>query len=338
MKKIKKMIKDNGTNVFLIIISIIAFITGIFAIGWLKSLIIIGIIDFLLFGLPLITDKLNKKKKKTKKTGSKSSTKKSSKTTSTKKEKKKKNKILKIILIIIFSIGIVCLIAGFLFFFMIAKNAPTFDPDKLYKKESTVIYDNEGKIIAKLGIEKREKITYDELPEVLIDAIIATEDSRFFQHNGFDLPRFFKASLGQVAGNSEAGGASTITMQVVKNSFTSTIDSGWDGIKRKFTDIYMSIFKVEKAYTKKEILEFYVNSYYLGSGAHGVEQAAVTYFGKPAKDLNLAEASLIAGLFQAPNAYSPFNNIEAATKRRNTVLSLMERHGYITKEEKDIAA
>ena len=92
----------------------------------------------------------------------------------------------------------------------------------------------------------RDKITYDELPEVLVDAIVATEDSRFFQHNGFDAPRFFKASLGQVAGNSDAGGASTLSMQVIKNSFTSSEDSGFKGIVRKFTDIYLAVFKLEK--------------------------------------------------------------------------------------------
>jgi len=334
MKKIVKIIKKNKTNLMLILISVVAFITGIFAIGWVKSLIIVGIIDFLLFGLPIVLDKLKKKK------GNNKNTKQSKKTSKkiTKSKKTKKKKIFKIALIIIFVIGIIGLIATFLFFFMIAKNSPNFDPDKLYKQESTVIYDKDGKIYAKLGVERREKISYDEMPEVLIDAIIATEDARFFQHNGFDLPRFLKASFGQISGSSNAGGASTITMQLVKNSFTSTIDTGWAGIVRKFTDIYMSIFKVEKSYTKKEILEFYANSYYLGSGAYGVEQAALTYFGKSAKDLNLSEASLIAGLFQSPSAYSPYNDIEAATKRRNTVLSLMERHGYINKQEREVAS
>lgn len=332
MKKIVKIIKKNRVNLILVLISLVAFITGIFAIGWIKSFIVVGFIDFLLFGLPVILDK-RKKGKVTNKT-----TKKSSKTTSTKSTKPKKKKVFKIILIIIFGMGIVGLLGMFLFFFMIAKNSPDFDPDKLYKQESTVMYDKDGQVFAKLGVERREKISYDEMPEVLIDAIIATEDSRFFQHNGFDLPRFLKATFGQISGNSDAGGASTITMQVVKNSFTSPIDTGWAGIVRKFTDIYMAIFKVEKSYTKEEILEFYANSYYLGSGAYGVEQASLTYFGKSAKDLNLAEASLIAGLFQSPSAYSPYNDIEAANKRRNIVLTLMERHGYINKKEREIAA
>ncbi len=216
-------------------------------------------------------------------------------------------------------------------------SAPAFDPDNLYQKEASVIYDKDGKQIASLGSEKREKVAYEDLPEVLLDAIIATEDSRYFQHNGFDLPRFMKASAGQLLGNSDAGGASTLTMQVVKNNFTSTESSGFAGIVRKFTDIYMSIFKVEKNYTKEEIIEFYVNAPYLGSGSYGVEQASQTFFGKSVKDLSLVEAATIAGLFQAPGAYDPYVYPEKAQERRDQVLSLMERHGYITSEEKEIA-
>lgn len=243
------------------------------------------------------------------------------------------------ILLIIFFIGcILVLLAMCTFFAIIVKKAPEFDPNQLYQKESSILYDNQGREFQKLGAQNREKITYDELPEVLIDAIVATEDSRFFQHNGFDLPRFLKASVGQLSGNNAAGGASTLTMQVIKNTYTDAkADSGIEGIMRKFTDIYMAIFKLEKKYTKEEILEFYVNSYYMGGGAWGVEQASITYFGKSAKDLTLPEASLIAGLFQSPNTYNPFKNPEAAQKRRSTVLKLMERHGYITSEERKAA-
>lgn len=268
---------------------------------------------------------------------------------SKKKFKIDKSKIkfaLKVLLIIII-IGIIaaiCVVAAFLH--SIVKNAPDFNPNNLYQQESTIVYDSEGKIIAKLGTEKREKITYEEMPEVLVDAIVATEDSRFFQHNGFDLPRFLVASFGQAMGR-EAGGASTLTMQISKNSVTdkkfNKAASGLDGIKRKFTDIYMSIFKIEKNYTKKEILEFYANYNPLGGttvlngGAYGVEQACLIYFGKSAKDINLSEAALIAGLFQAPNAYDPYLDPEAAEDRRKEVLYLMERHGYITHEQREIA-
>ena len=113
-------------------------------------------------------------------------------------------------------------------------------------------------------------------------------------------------------------------MQVSKNQFTSTTASGFAGIKRKFTDIYMSIFQIERKYSKEEIMEFYVNSYYLGSGAYGVEQAAKTYFKKSAKDLNLSEAAMIAGMFQSPVVYEPNLNPENTEKRRLVVLKLMK--------------
>lgn len=241
------------------------------------------------------------------------------------------------ILVSITIFAIVMFLGLIAFCFYIYKTAPEFDANKLYEKEATLIYDANNNLVATLGTEKREKLSYDELPEVLVDAVVATEDSRFFQHNGFDLPRFVKATLGQVFGNSGAGGASTLTMQVSKNSFTSTEANGIAGIIRKFTDIYMSIFKIEKNYTKQEIIELYVNSPYLGSGAYGVEQASQTYFGKSAKDLSLPEAALIAGLFQAPGAYDPYLNPNDAQARRDQVLNLMVRHGYIDKATADEA-
>ncbi len=274
--------------------------------------------------------------------------KKENKVTKETKEKKKikAKKIIKIILIVCFVIGIAALIAMCLFFKMIVDEAPDFDVENLIMKESSIIYSSDNQEIGRLGNENREIITYDELPEILIDAIVATEDSRFFQHNGFDLPRFLKASLGQAAGNDNAGGASTLTMQIVKNAFTvqnkntQEKSTGFSGIKRKFTDIYMAIFKLEKNYTKQELMEFYVNYSFLGSNSYGVEQASLTYFNKPAKDLNLSEAALIAGLYQSPGSYDPLKNeqcAERAEKRRITVLKLMERHGYITSEEREIA-
>lgn len=344
IKKMKKFIINNKANCLLAFISLLAFIIGGLATNWLLAFIIVAVIDALLFGLPNILSKFKKTGKKAKvkpKTiASKmpDTPKTKTKVKSDKKGKpKRKKKWWKVLLILFFCFCILVLIALIIFFAIIVKNAPNFDPNELYQKEATILYDNSGKEFQKLGAQHRETISYEDLPEVLINAIIATEDSRFFQHNGFDLPRFLKAAIGQVAGNSSAGGASTITMQVVKNTYTSTEDEGIKGIMRKFTDIYMSIFKLEKKYTKKEILEFYVNSYYMGGGAWGVEQASINYFGKHAKDLTLPEASLIAGLFQSPNTYNPFYNLEKATKRRSTVLKLMERHGYITSEERKAA-
>ena len=219
----------------------------------------------------------------------------------------KKNNILNnicLIIIILFFLGIVT-VSGF--FYYIYMSAPEFKGELLYKKESSNIYDSKGDLIASIGTEKRQIVTYEELPQVLIDAIVATEDSRFFEHDGFDIYRFMKAGVGFLKGE-DAGGASTLTMQLSKNTYTSTNAKGFDGIVRKFTDIYMSIFKIEKDYSKEQIIEFYVNAPYLGAGSYGVQMASRTYFDKDITDINLVEAAMIAGLFQAPGEYDPYVN------------------------------
>lgn len=321
----KKFFKDRD-NLVILFVSLIAFIAGYLAIGPIKSLIFIGIIDCILF-VPGLIKQVSSKEEKNKGV---------TKMKNEKKEKKKKKKITKIILFILLALLCFIIVACIGFAIYIVSSAPKFDPKKLYRDEPSTIYitnsNGEEELIATLGAEKRENITYDELAEVLVDAIIATEDSKFFQHNGFDLSRFLVASAKQVL-TGGGGGASTLTMQIVKNNYTSKVSSGFEGIKRKFTDIYMAVFQVEKNYSKKEIIEFYVNSFYLGDGAYGVQQASHNYFGKEAKDLNLAEAALIAGLFNAPNAYDPYQHPDKAEQRRNQVLKLMKRHGYITDEE-----
>ncbi len=247
-----------------------------------------------------------------------------------KKEKKKKRHILlKLFLVLI----ILSFAAIFAFSAYIIYNAPDFDVKNLYTKESTVLLYDDKTEFARLGEENRELADYSELPQVLIDAIIATEDARFFQHNGFDVKRFVKASYGHLEGNSDAGGASTITMQLSKNFFTSTKASGFEGVVRKFTDIYMSIFKIEKKYSKEKILEYYVNAQFLGANSYGVKMASRTYFGKNVGDLSLPEAALIAGLYNAPSSYDPYQNLEAAEQRKNQVLDLMYRHEYINEEQ-----
>ncbi|NLC48051.1 MAG: hypothetical protein GX758_01645 [Tenericutes bacterium] len=237
-------------------------------------------------------------------------------------------------LVVIFAIACLCGVAGF--FYYIVKTAPEFTKEKLYEKEASRIFDSQLNLIATLGVEQREKLTYDELPQVLVDAVVATEDSRFFQHNGLDVARFVKASIGQVLGQ-DAGGASTLTMQLSKLAFTSTDSEGFKGIIRKFTDIYMAVFKIEKNYTKEEIIEFYINTPCLGGSIYGVEQAAQYYFNKKASDLNLVESAMIAGMFQSPNGYNPYVYPEDANSRKNTVLYLMKRHGYINETEYDAA-
>ena len=254
------------------------------------------------------------------------------------KSKKTRRKVISFIIIILLLLGIAILSAFCYFLYYIKTQAdPKFTVTKLNTVEISRIYSKDNKEIAKLGEEKREKVTYEQLPEVLVDAIIATEDARFFQHNGFDAPRFIKATLGQLAGNSGAGGASTLSMQVVKNSFTSTEASGIAGIIRKFEDIYLAVFKLEKSYTKEQIIEYYVNNHFLGGNIYGVEEASRAYFGKSVTELNLSEAAILAGMFKSPNAYKPTTNPMNASNRRKTVLYLMKKHGYITEQEEAIA-
>ena len=272
--------------------------------------------------------------KKTKNAAKKSTTNKRSigKTITTQKNGKPRKKGY--IILILFMLGLIGIaLLGLVFCIYIMVTSPDFEVDKLYKSSSSVILDMNGDVIAELGTEFRENVTYDELPDVLVDAIVATEDSKFFQHSGVDLLRFGVAVFGQLLGRSGAGGASTLTMQIVKNTYNGTDVS----IVRKFKDIYMAVFKLEKTYTKQEIIEFYVNQPYLGGSSYGVEQASQTYFGKSVGELNLSEAALLAGLFQAPSAYDPLQYPELAESRRNLVLGLMVRHGYITEEEAEVA-
>ncbi len=253
-----------------------------------------------------------------------------------KRNKKKQRKIAKVFLIIflVFAIIGVLGVGGFLIY--VVTTAPEFNEDQLKEKPSTILYDSDGKEFAKLGSQLRENIEFDDLPEVFVDALIATEDSRFFQHNGLDLARFSKAAVGQLLGKDDAGGGSTLSMQVIKINFTDDVATGIKGLIRKFTDIYLAVFKLEKNYTKEQIIEFYINNNNLG-GAWGVEAASKYYFNKSASELNLAEASLLAGMYKAPEYYNPYRNPEATATRRKTVLNLMVRHGYITREEADMA-
>ena len=253
------------------------------------------------------------------------------------KSKWKKGSIFEKILTLIMAIFVLIFMAVIAFVLYIVISAPEFDVEKLYTKEASIIYDAKGNEIARLGTENRERVSYDDLPEVFIDALVATEDSRFFQHNGVDMARFLKATLGQLLGKSGAGGASTLTMQIAKQRFNGNEASGIKGIIRKFSDMYISMFKLEKNYTKEQLIEFYVNIPQFSGSAFGIEQASQKYFGKSISEVTLSEAALLAGLFQAPTAYNPFISPEKAEQRRNQVLNLMLRHGYITEEECKLA-
>lgn len=258
---------------------------------------------------------------------------------------KSKKSLWKSILCIVLVIAIWTISFCLVFALYIVISCPDFDKNELYKSEPTILYDRNGKEFSRVGSNDTTIITYDELPNVLIDSLVATEDSRFFQHNGLDLFRFLKATVLQLFGVRDAGGASTLSMQVVKNTYTQKGEvetSKIESLVRKFRDIYMAVFKLEANYTKEEIIEFYLNSQWFANSGNintanimGVERASQYYFGKSVKDINLAEASLMAGMFQNPVKYNPYRYPENCRKRQKVVLNLLVRHGYITEKQRD---
>ncbi|VAX25983.1 Multimodular transpeptidase-transglycosylase [hydrothermal vent metagenome] len=190
----------------------------------------------------------------------------------------------------------------------------------------------DGTELAELFLEKRIWISYSDLPEHLIEALIATEDHKFFEHKGIRFFAILRALLVDIRMGRMAQGGSTITQQLAKQLFLSPNKKLW----RKIKEALLAI-QIEKRYTKVEILELYSNQIYLGSGAYGVAAAAQVYFGKSARDLTLAESAMIAGLPRAPSRYSPINNINLAKQRRATVLSRMAIENFITKEQEETA-
>lgn len=168
-------------------------------------------------------------------------------------------------------------------------------------------------------------VSLDEIPLSLQQAVIATEDIRFYRHYGVDLEGVARAAFTNLQDGQFTEGGSTITQQLVKNLFLSQNKT----ISRKIEEVVLAL-GVEMRFSKEEILEMYLNEIYYGSGAYGINSAAEIYFGKKAKNLTLAETAMLAGLPQAPSLYSPYVNLTAAKQRQAMVLDLMTRHGFIS--------
>ncbi|MDA1635528.1 PBP1A family penicillin-binding protein [Bacillus cereus] len=232
-------------------------------------------------------------------------------------------------------LGIVGLVAGVATFFVMIKDAPKLEKAKLVNSLSSKIYDKDGKLIYEYGKEKRTNIMYDQIPKLVENAFLATEDARFYEHIGVDFKGTARAVLVSLKGDYGSQGGSTITQQVIKNYFLSMEKTS----KRKAQEIYLA-YKLEQQYSKHEILEMYLNKVYLGNRSYGIATAVQNYYGKEIKDLTLPEVAMLAGLMKAPNNYDPTKeqNIQKATERRDVVLELMNRHGYITKKEMDEAS
>ncbi len=256
-------------------------------------------------------------------------------------KKQKHKKIFTGILIFILCIYMVIGVVGGHYALSKLEGMPELDVNDLLSEESSKIYDTNGDLITEIGTYYRENISYDECPTSLIDAFLSIEDSRFFEHNGFDIPRFTKAALETFLLHRDGGGGSTFTMQLVKNSYFS-IDDGDNSVEREATIEYkvqqiVLSMELETQLTKKEIFELYMNKLNFGDRIRGVEKAAKYYFGKSASEMNVSESALLAGIVNLPNKYNPYHYLEYATKRRNEVLYLMRQHGYISDEEYRLA-
>lgn len=219
-------------------------------------------------------------------------------------------------------------------------NRPEIDINKLKTFESPILYDSDGKPFAELGGFFTDNVKYEDLPNSLIDAFVSVEDARFFKHNGFDGARFLMTVIDSIPRLLRGGfgaGASTITMQTIKNSFFATNEKeAARSLQRKIQEINLAL-ELEKIMSKQQIIEFYLNKINFGAGqTRGIAKAAEYYFDKPVQQLSIPEAAYLAGVINLPNGYSAYKNIEAATARRNEVLYLMLRHGYITQKEYDV--
>lgn len=197
---------------------------------------------------------------------------------------------------------------------------------------TTRVYSITNRLLAEFFIENRTPVNLDEVPDMLIQALIATEDARFYSHRGLDFRGIARAMYRNIRAGRIVEGGSTLTQQLAKILFLTPERK----YTRKLKEMVMAL-KIEQRYTKREILSLYMNQIYFGSGAYGIESASQTYFGKPAKDLTIAECALLAGIPRSPRYYSPFHSPESARSRRRHVLRRMVATGLITPSDAEEA-
>ncbi|MEK6647027.1 MAG: PBP1A family penicillin-binding protein [Candidatus Firestonebacteria bacterium] len=213
------------------------------------------------------------------------------------------------------------------------KEIPSIASLKEYKPNlSTKIYDINNELITQIYVEQRTLVPLSKIPIILLKGIVASEDERFYNHWGIDLHGIMRAMLINILHRKIVEGGSTITQQLARNLFLTMQQT----FSRKIKEALLAI-KIEYYYTKKEILEMYLNQIYFGSGAYGVESAARVYFGKHVEELNLPECAMLIALARAPNSYSPYKNPEKALNRRNAILNRLQSRSVITKKEAEIA-
>src|SRR5215510_2543188 len=209
--------------------------------------------------------------------------------------------------------------AGFAVFLFYGTWAQTFDMKNVGEMpERNTVYDVDGKIYSRLAGANRLKVSLSEVSPYFITAVLAREDSRFYDHKGIDWRGIMRALVRDITSGSAKEGASSITQQLARNS----LPLGGRTLSRKLLEAMVAL-RIEKQFTKQQILELYVNRIYFGNGCYGVETASQAYFGKSASKLNLPEAALLAGLIRSPNRFSPLKNPEGAAIQRNAVVDRM---------------
>ncbi len=198
-------------------------------------------------------------------------------------------------------------------------------------KLSMRVYSAEGKVIGEFGEERRTLTAFKDMPQVMKDAVLSIEDSRFYQHGGVDYIGLLRASIANL-GHAKSQGASTITMQVARNVYLSSEKT----FTRKIYEILLTL-KLEHMLTKDQIFEIYLNQIFLGNRAYGFAAASQAYFGKPIQQISIAEAAMLAGLPKAPSAYNPISNPKRARTRQQYIIERMFENGFITKEQAQVA-
>ena len=246
--------------------------------------------------------------------------------------------LIKKILLWVAGIVVLLMVASAALFFYYASSAPKISRSDLTSQSITTIYDDQNRVISRLGAQKREYAKDNQIPKQLKNAVVSIEDRRFYKHHGVDTIRILGAATSNVFGRS-AGmqGGSTLTQQLVKLSVFSTAASDRT-LKRKAQEAWLAI-NVEQHFSKSQILDFYLNKVYMGNGIYGMQTAAQYYYGKDLKDLDLSQLALLAGMPQSPTYYNPLvSNTKYATQRRNEVLNAMVRSNYITQSQANQAA
>ena len=246
--------------------------------------------------------------------------------------------MFKVVVVAVFMLAVLLVCAGIGVFMGVIDNTPSVSIDSIVPLGyATTVYNAEGKPTDTLVMEgsNRAEVTWEELPEDLINAFVAIEDSRFWQHKGIDTRAIFRAVRGVIKGDSSSGGGSTITQQLIKNN---VFDGGHERnfgerLERKIQEQYLAL-ALEKTMDKKLILVNYLNTINLGNNSLGVKIAARRYFDKDVQDLTLSECAVIAGITQNPSKYNPITGKKDNADKREVILKYMEEQGYITEEER----